>query len=333
MSTNVYNVLWADDEVDDLSGRYKRRLNDNGIYVVEMAHNGDELKEKLATKAYLFDAVIVDANFNESESNIESERDTSGLSFARTLLVFYPSIPFFLFTQRSDEQLEESFKYTPNFKKEFPRHKRWFKKTAEGELEDMCEAIKIEVDKRNTTSFKVRNRYQNELNAASLINGGEEIVFELLQRDIEGTLDEMVEPFVRIRRTIEKMFAFFEGMKIIPPISKDTNGTARYFLKNEYGVKDKLLGRKPLYKMNRIIMAKPLAQSLEYVVNITQDGAHSKMGLKLDVEKYFMESKDVLLLRSVGTLFIDIIRWFALFMLAHGDPDKNKELWEKVQIS
>ena len=82
--------------------------------------------------------------------------------------------------------------------------------------------------------------------------------------------------------------------------------------------------------MNSIIMAKPLAQSLDYVVNITQDGAHSKKGLNLEVDYYFKETKDTLLLRSVGSLFIDIIRWFALFMLAHGDSDKNKELWEEV---
>lgn len=330
MSTNVYNVLWADDDIDDLINQYKRRLNDNGIYVTSIAHNGDELKREIASKAHIIDAVIVDANFNESEVLIESERDTSGLNVARSLLDFYPSIPFFLFTQRSDEQLKEAFKYTPKFLQEFPRHKRWFKKTAEGELEELCEAIKEDVDLRKTPSFVVRNRYQNELNAASLIDGGEELVFEILKRDIEGTLEEMVEPFVRIRRTIEKMFALCEGMKIIPPISKDTNGTARYFLKNEYGVKDKLMGWNLQYKMNSIIMAKPLAQSLEYVLNVTQDGAHSKLGLKLDVDKYYKDSKDVLLLRSVGSLFIDIIRWFALFMLAHADPDKNEELWNKV---
>ena len=82
--------------------------------------------------------------------------------------------------------------------------------------------------------------------------------------------------------------------------------------------------------MNSIIMAKPLAQSLEYLINVTQDGAHSKMGLKLDVDNYFKESKDVLLLRSIAALFIDIIKWFALFMLAHQNIDQNKNLWVKV---
>ena len=330
---NVYNIIWADDEIDDfLDERYENRLIKNGFKVVGKAHNGEELEE-LLNNASCIDVVIVDANFNESSNSVESEREVSGLDYARNLYrhVVKYAIPFFLYTGRTDELLQEiAKKERPNLLKDFRRRENWFSKTL-NERDEMFEAIKNEVDKRNTTSFKVRNRYQKELNAASLINGGEELVFELLQRDIDGTLDEMVEPFVRIRRTIEKMFAFCEGMKIIPPISQDTNGTARYFLKNEYSVKDKNLGGwKAMYKMNNIVMAKPLAQSLDYVISITQDGAHSKLGLKLDVDNYFKDTKDVLLLRSVGTLFIDIIRWFALFMLNHGDPDKNKLLWVKI---
>lgn len=333
MSMNVYNIVWADDEIDDfLDKDFEDDLREMGFVIVGRARDGQELQQILE-KSYFVDAVIVDANFNESLSAPVDETDISGLDYARSLYIlnYKRSIPFYLYTNRTEELLREITKNNPSYLKDFPRHERWFAKYLLEERNEMFEAIKNEVDKRNTTSFKVRNRYQKELNAASLINGGEELVFELLQRDIDGTLGEMVEPFVRIRRTIEKMFAFCEGMKIIPPISQDTNGTARYFLKNEYSVKDKTLGGwKAMYKMNNIVMAKPLAQSLDYVISITQDGAHSKLGLKLDVDNYFKDTKDVLLLRSVGALFIDIIRWFALFMLNHGDPDKNKLLWVKI---
>ena len=331
MNMNVYNLVWADDDIDALKDRYEKRFEKNGFNIIGVAHNGDELELCLSDKGSMVDAVIIDANFNESETVIDDERDTSGLSFTRShLLKQYSSLPFILFTQRSDEMIAEKYRNTPKFFQEFPRHKRWFKKNDDEELIELFESIKEEVDKRNSSSFIIRNKNHDELNAATLINGGEEFVYEFLIREYEGTLVEMVEPFVRMRRIIEKMFALCETMNIIPPISSDTNGTARYFLNNLYGYKDKANVFILQYKMKSIIMAKPLAQSLDYVVRVTQDGSHSKIGLKLDIDKYFQETKDCLLLRSVATLFIDLLKWFALFMLCHTDIDKNVELWEKV---
>lgn len=333
MNTNVYNVLWADDEIDDLSARYKRRLNDNGIYVVEIAHNGEELREKLSTKSHSIDAVIVDANFNESEVDIESERDTSGLTVARFLLSDYPSIPFFLFTQRSDEQLKESYKFSSKFTEEFPRHKRWFKKTAEGEFEEMCDAIKEEVDIRRTTGFIIRNRYQKELAYADVLGlNSYDYIFEVLCRDWENTLSEMREPFATARKIVEQIFGKCEEVKLIPPISDNTNGTGKYFFFKSYKILDeKTNSFVTLYRMKDEIMPKPLAQSLDYFLGMTQDGAHRKSKLSLKVDEYFINTKDVLLLRSVLFILIDLIKWFIETWKAHQDPDVNEiVLWEKV---
>ena len=74
------------------------------------------------------------------------------------------------------------------------------------------------------------------------------------------------------------------------------------------------------------IMPKPLAQSLKYIVDITQDGSHSKKGLKLKVEEYFEETKDVLLLRSVVFILIDVVKWFAITLLNHSNPVENERL-------
>ena len=334
MSMNVYNIVWADDEIDDfLDKDYEDDLREFGFKIIGKAHDGLEL-EKILEKSYMVDAVIVDANFNESSFVTESERDISGLDYARGLYIhkFNRSIPFYLYTNRTEELLRDITKNNPSYLMDFPRHERWFAKYLLEERNEMLEAIKNEVDKRNTTSFKVRNRYQYELNAATLIDGAHDLVYEILERNEDGTLQDMVEPFVRIRRTIEKMFSWCEKMKLIPPISQDTNGTTRYFLTEEYSRKE---GSNTVsyYKMTNeeVIMSKPLAQSLDYITRITQDGSHSKDGLKLDVDKYFERTKDVLLLKSVGFIIVDLLTWFARFMLNHQDLNKNEEtLWEKI---
>lgn len=328
MKMNVYNIVWADDEIDDLlDDETVDELKEQGFNIVGMAHNGKEL-EQLLEKPKMVDAVIVDANFNESDTHISSERDTSGLTYARSIYthMLKRSIPFFLLTNRADELLREIYQYNPDFLDEFPRYKRWFKKSDMDEYNSMFAEIKKAVDESKSTNFIVRNRYQYELNAASLIDGTDDFVLEFLVRDYENTLAEIKEPFVSVRRSIEKIFGRCETMKLIPPISDNTNGTASYFLYNKYSIKEET-GYKTFFKMlGDDIMPKPLAQSLKYIVDITQDGSHSKKGLKLKVEEYFEETKDVLLLRSVVFILIDVVKWFAITLLNHSNPVENERL-------
>ena len=79
------------------------------------------------------------------------------------------------------------------------------------------------------------------------------------------------------------------------------------------------------------IMPKPLATSLKYIVDITQDASHSKNEMKLKVDEYFEETKDVLMLRSVVYILIDVIKWFAITALSHQDIEVNEQtLWQKL---
>lgn len=327
---SVYNIVWADDEIDDiLDDMTIEELKEKGFHVVGQAHNEQEL-ERWLDRPELVDAVIVDANFNESDSDIESERDTSGLDYARSLyrMKLMRKIPFFLFTNRSDELLKEIYQHNPAFLEDFPRHKRWFKKSDMEEYNDMLDEIKKVIDEAKTTDFVVRNKFQYELNAASLIDDAQDFIYEFLIRDFDDTLVDIKEPFVSVRRSIEKIFGKCEIMKLIPPISDNTNGTAAYFLYNNYSLKvDE--GYKTYFEMvGENIMPKPLAQSLKYIVDITQDGSHSKKNMKLKVDEYFKKTKDVLLLRSVVYILIDVLKWFALTLLAHQDIEANMRLWK-----
>ena len=185
MTMNVYNIVWADDEIDDLlDSETITELESKGFKIVGQAHDGEEL-EALLNKPEMIDAVIVDANFNESDVEIGSERDTSGLDYARSLYThkLKKSIPFFLFTNRSDELLKDIYKHNPKFLEDFPRHKRWFNKSGQGEYDEMFEEVKNTVEEMKSTSFIVRNRYQYELNAASLFSGTSEFIFDFLVHD------------------------------------------------------------------------------------------------------------------------------------------------------
>lgn len=331
---NVYNIVWADDQIDELlDDDMLCDLKDRGFNIIAKAHNGIELESSLINLDKV-DAVIIDANFNESDKKIESERDTSGLDYARSLYKHKcnKSIPFFLFTGRSDELLQDIYKHNPEFLKDFPRHKRWFNKSLSDEFDDMLNEIKNAVDELNSTNFKIRNKYKDELAAASIIDIAYNFIFEFLRREDDNTLSELKEPFVTVRRIIEIIFSNCEKLKLIPPISTNTNGTAAYFLHCNYSIKNESSQYTIVYEMlTKEIMPRALACSLNYIVDITQDASHSKKDLKWKVNEYFDNSKDTLLLRSVVYILIDFMKWFVVTALNNKDVNLNETtLWKKV---
>lgn len=334
MTMNVYRIVWADDDIDDiLDDATVEELEKDGFINIKRAHNGIEL-ETILEKPEFIDAVIVDANFNETEGVVESERDTSGLDYARSLYTHKVKreIPFFIFTNRSDEQLKETYQHNKSFLADFPRRKRWFKKDSMEEYTNMFEEIKRTVDEAKSPNFILRNKYKYVFNAAFLIDGAEDLFYEFLTRDNENTLHKMTEPFIRVRRIIEKIFGLCEKIKVIPPVSDNTNGTAAYFVHNIYRIKEGS-GYKTLYKMAyEDIIPKPLACALKYIVDITQDGAHSKNDMKLKVDEYFENTNDILLLKSVMFILMDVVKWFGITASENRDFAKNEDtLWYKCE--
>ena len=317
MNMNVYNVIWADDDIDALIDRYEKRFNNNGIYIIGCAHNGEELELCLAKKKNMVDAVIVDANFNESEIDIDDERDTSGLSFTRShLLKQYSSIPFILFTQRSDEMIVEKYRNTPKFKLEFPRHKRWFKKNDEDELIEMFEAIKKETDYRTSDSFRVRNKYAKEFEAASLIDGAtENLERGLLYLYEDDAWKNTQDYFNPARKIVERIKGSCSKMNLLPP-HLSLNVMSKLFS----GISDSG------YWLKEPLMEKPLAESLHFFLKITQDGSHDDDDMSLNVDQYVRETKNINLYRTVLYIAMDLLLWHKRMHERYSD--NHERLWD-----
>lgn len=223
MTKNVYNIVWADDEIDDLLDKDTiEELESKGFKIVGQAHDGEEL-ESILSKPEMVDAVIVDANFNESDVKIGSERDTSGLDYARGLYLhtLKKSIPFFLFTNRSDELLREIYKNNHKFLEDFPRHKRWFNKSGQGEYDELFEAIRAQVEEIKSPSFVIRNKYRKEFEAAKLIPNAENLLLKGILSEVTNDLsnEAIVECFTPVRMICENIIDQCQAREYIPYIS------------------------------------------------------------------------------------------------------------------
>lgn len=317
MSTNVYNIIWADDDIDALKDRYEKRFTKNGLSIIGIAHNGEELEQQLSEKIDFVDAVIVDANFNETEVDIDDERDTSGLTFTRThLLKVYPNTPFILFTQREDELINKKYQNIhAKFLQEFPRHKRWFHKNDDDELIEMFDSIKEEVDDRNSDQFRIRQKYRKEFEAAKLIPNAENLLLKGILSEVTNDLsnEAIVECFTPVRMICENIIDQCQAREYIPYISSLNSVCDFLSLKEVEG-----------FKLTTPIMHKTLVSSLEYFLSITQDGSHDKSCLPLEVIDYVRRRNNNNLYRAMLYIVMDLLLWYK--DLIDNNPE-SKGLW------
>ena len=71
-----YNVIWVDDEVDQLHKDAERLLRKYGIKVIDVAHTAQEFHEKIKYKLDLVDAIITDANFGDKDVDLIKNENT-----------------------------------------------------------------------------------------------------------------------------------------------------------------------------------------------------------------------------------------------------------------
>ena len=317
MSMNVYNIIWADDDIDVLKGLYEKRFTKNGLCIIGIAHNGEELALQLSEKKDFVDAVIVDANFNETEVDIDDERDTSGLTFTRThLLNVYPNIPFILFTQREDELINSKYQnIQTKFSKEFPRYKRWFHKNDNDELLAMFDSIKEEVNCRNTDQFKIRQKYRKEFEAAKLIPNAENLLLKGVLSEVTNDLSDkaIVECFTPVRMICENIIDQCQKREYIPYISS-LNSICDFLSQKEVEG----------FKLTTPIMHKTLVSSLDYFLSITQDGSHDKSSLQLGVIDYIRKRGNNNLYKAMLYIAMDLLLWYK--DLVDNNPE-SKRLW------
>ena len=317
MAANVYNIIWADDEIDSfrLDDSVTGMLKLHNINLLDYAHTSNELKLKLEEWEDKVDAVITDGNFDKTKT-VDIVRSTSGISDVLNFISDFNRkriIPFYLYTGKKNLLKE---KFTDGELEYFEKRDRIFEK---GTLSKMLSRIKEEVDSINSPQFRIRNEYKKEFEAAILVEDAERNLEKgLLYLYEEDSWKDVQDYFNPARKIVERMMSKCEEMKILPP-ETSLNNASRYFS----GI-DKFIG------FADEIMPKPLAESLFYFLRITQDGSHDAFGMSLGVDKYVRENKNINLYRSILYIAMDLLLWFERMYKQYAN--NNQPLWKDKNI-
>jgi hypothetical protein len=312
MAVNVYNLIWADDDIDS----FRRDtiilslLKSQNVKLLDFAHTSSELKEKLTEWEDIVDAVVTDGNFDKKKT-VDIVRSTSGISDVLSYISDFNRkriIPFFLYTGKRDLLKE---KFTDGELEYFEKRDRIFEK---GNLNKMLVKIKEEVDRINSPQFSVRNKYAREFEAATLINGAVDSLEKgLLYLYEDSSWKNTQDYFNPARKIVERIIDSCVNMKILPPhISLNT---AQKILNG--GFSD--------YNLSVPVMEKPLVESLRFFLSITQDGSHDVNDLQLGVDQYVRKTQNVNLYLSILHITMDLLLWHDRMYKTYGN--NTNRLW------
>jgi hypothetical protein len=259
------------------------------------------------------DAVITDVNFNKDQSLAKGDRDTSGFENVRSSIEKYNeerTIPFYLLSAKMQTVHE---KYDDDSLEYFIKGGRMFAST---QLRELLEKMTSEVRNIQSPSFKIRSQYAKEIEAASIIPEVQDTLISGLLYEYSDNWKNTQDYFTPARKIIERIFSECKNKRVLPTSNLND---VKHLLKNDKERKYFMV------KKGCEIMPKALVHSLEFFLDITQDGSHGYDDLQLGVDSYVRKVRNVNLYRAVLSIAMDICVWYKE---VHDDIDRYLGLWE-----
>lgn len=302
MQKAVYNIIWADDEVHELMREELKQkfLSDNNINVVAAVTTGTQFRLKFEELKHQIDAVVTDANFNKNEDLPNDDRDMSGFTIVRQVFHTISSsereIPFFLYTGRGQFIAE---KYTDGELDYFTENDRIFTKD---KFKQLCERIPKDVDAINSPSYRIRKKYKEAFDKASLLPENEDTLFRMILSHEGGCIQELHEAkddFNSLRKIVETILDDGKTKGVFPS-QIDSLNTLKRFLKNEDST----------VEWNGFECPSALAHEVGLLIDFSQDGSHKYEGLRLKADQYVSAAGNDYLLMSLTYIAMDFCIWY-----------------------
>ena len=227
MSNKVYNILWVDDEHEDMPA-FKRLALDFDLKLVPFKSLDAGMAE-LERNLVLYDSVLLDAKFFEKEDDVADTEDTDYVHRAKERILQLPKkFDIHILTGQA-EAFDSS-----DFKKAF---KKVFKKGISEDVEALFNSLKVSAE--GQLDFQIRNEYKRVFEIGNDKYLGSKIyepISNLLKQikttnDFEPTKDNLLP----LRKIIENSFDRLFELSIIPEEIYKTglNPTVKFLCNNK----------------------------------------------------------------------------------------------------
>jgi hypothetical protein len=322
MSTRRYNVLWFDDQFDQLPV-IDESANENGIDLIG-CKSAEEGLAMLDANVNDYDAILVDGNFYTKKTHAGD--NVSDMAFGEVAKWLSQNehkkkIPWFVLSG------QQNFTATPH-----PYTKLYDKKVYEKQkvnlLPELWQEIKTAADEQIDTQIK--HRHAKVFEACNFLNPEGEIKAILLEilksTDLPGAIDDGLY-YNQLRIAVEKLFrsANKYGLlhdKCIPNGRVNLNASSLFLAGKEV----KLLQ----VKCSVAHFPSIIADHVQQILDVTNAASHTDDADKEDrntLTYYKQIIQTPYLLYSMTFALMDVLIWFNEYLALNQDVDKNRSLW------
>ena len=321
-----YKVLWIDDRFDEQEP-FINLAKDNYI-ILESFKSFEEGFANFEKKLFEYDAIILDALFFKSGSQVSGSEDLKGLSAAKDKIAEFKkqrAIPYFILSGQTKLENNDTFSET------YGNH---YRKQNLDDIEKLINDIKIAAD--NEPYTKLKHKYESVFNACNNKYISEEASKYLMDIlfSIEYPTDKFDDEkyFNGLRKVVEYVFRATNRIGIlhdgcIPDGFVNLTWSSLFLAGKEVELKP---------STKRISSSKGyfpsiLANNIKNILDITNAASHTegeeKEYAKVNVSDYKKEISSNYLLYSLAYQIMDLVLWFKKVYDENPDVAKNKLFW------
>ncbi|HEX5001554.1 MAG TPA: hypothetical protein VFW78_03585 [Bacteroidia bacterium] len=318
-----YNVIWFDDQFDTLN-IIREEAHLAGISLVGFSDAQSGLHE-LEKNSHLYDAALVDGNFFikpglNSDQVSDEALDIVAKAFLR--LETKKIIPWFILSGQANFT-KGGNKYADVYK-----NGEVFDKINESSRQELWNKIKEAANHQPDTQLRHKYRMIFELCDENYlgIHMSETLMglIHLLKDDSE--VEQGLQSWNTIRKVIERCFIVLNRIGLIPDEINRTSGSI-----NGSGLF--LAGKHSDFRLKKEIAPPVINFMIHNLLELTQDGSHSKEELKLKVDLFVKNQPTGFLFKSSIYQLLEILIWLKSIIDTYPSIDDNKNLIELRSVS
>lgn len=322
MNDNLYNILWIDDQHEDLSALH-RTATDYGIKLFPYkSMNGGcgELEKNYS----FYDAILLDAKFFENEDDVPGTEDTKWVHQAKDrILQLDKKFEYFVLTGQAKAYASEEFNNA--FKYVFEKGKS---EDSDELFERLVNAAKNQIETQirheNSILFEVLKTYDIEVTKTLLK------ILKGIKIGSSGFDDQLY--FTQLRIILEHLFRKANSIGLLHDLCVQ-QGTNQVNL-TESSLFLSGLDTKHLNVACTVThFPKLIAENVKNIIHTTGAASHTSnvdITKNIDVQAYRNEISSPYLLYSLAFQLMDVLIWYDSYSKKNSAIATNKSLWKSI---
>lgn len=327
----TYKVLWIDDDFETLD-LFSGLAKSNDI-LLDGFKSYEEGFTNFESKVFEYDAILLDALFFKTKSQVSGSEDSKGLAAAKDKIAEFRrqrNIPYFILSGQTKLEKDSIFSDT---------YGNYYKKQNPEDVKRLFQEIKETAD--NEPYTRLRHKYQNVFEVCN-----KKYFLEVASKHLIDVLFSVENPsekfddekyFNGIRKVVEYIFRAANKIgllhdKCIPGGLVNLTWSSMYLAGNDFILKPSTTR----ISCTHSYFSSILANNIKSLLDITSAASHTegeeKENAKLNFSEYKKQINSNYLIYSLAFQVMDLVLWFKKCADENPNYAENIKRWKETTV-